>query len=68
MQGIGLMKVFAFSQLLCVAGQMGVTRGSKRLASGRPAVGTKRASKRPRNLANAISHNQPNAKSHGSGH
>ena len=29
------------------------TRGSKRLASGRPALGTKRASKRPRNLANA---------------
>jgi len=46
----------------------GVTRGSKRLASGRPAMGTKCASKRPRNLANANSHNQPNAKSHGSGH
>jgi hypothetical protein len=46
----------------------GVTRESKRLASGRPAMGTKRASKRPRNLANAISHNQPNAISHGSGH
>ena len=46
----------------------GVTRGSKRLASGKPALGTKRASKRPRNLANAISNNQPNAKSHGSGH
>ena len=44
----------------------GVTRRSKRLASGRSAMGTKRASKRPRNLANAISHNQP--KSHGSGH
>ena len=46
----------------------GVTRSSKRLASGRPALGTKCASKRPRNLANAISHNQPNVKSHGSGH
>ena len=46
----------------------GVTRGSKGLASGRPALGTKRASKRPRNLANAISRIQPNAKSHGSGH
>jgi hypothetical protein len=46
----------------------GVTRGPKRSASGRPALGTKRASKRPRNSANAIRHNQPNAKSHGSGH
>jgi hypothetical protein len=46
----------------------GVTRGSKRLASGRAALRTKRASKRPRNLANAISHNQPNAISYGSGH
>jgi hypothetical protein len=32
-----------------------VTRGSKCLASGRAALRTKRASKRPRNLANAIS-------------
>ena len=47
---------------------VGVTRGSKCLACGRPAQGTKRASKRPRNLANDISHNQPNAKSHGSVH
>jgi hypothetical protein len=46
----------------------GGTRGSKRLASGRPALGTTRASTRPRNLANAISNNQPNAKSRGSGH
>ena len=46
----------------------GGTRGSKRLTSGRPVLGTKRASKRPRNLANTISHNQPNTKSHGSGH
>ena len=45
----------------------GVTQGSKRLASVRPALGTKRTSKRPRNLVNAISRNQPNAKSHGSG-
>jgi len=45
-----------------------VTRGSKRLVSGRPALGSKHASKRPRNLANAFSHNQPKAKSHGSGH
>jgi len=29
-------------------------------------LGTKRASKRPRNLVNAISRNRPNAKSHGS--
>jgi hypothetical protein len=46
----------------------GVTRGSKRLSCRRPPMETKRASKRPRNLANAISHNQPNVKSHGSGH
>jgi hypothetical protein len=46
----------------------GVTRRSKRLACRRPAVGKKRASKRPRNLANAINHDLPNAKSHGSGH
>ena len=46
----------------------GVTRGSKRLACGRPALRTKRASKRPRNLANEISHIQSNAKSLGSGH
>ena len=48
----------------------GLKRESKCLASGRPVLGTKRASKRPRNLenANAISRNQPNAKSHGSGH
>jgi hypothetical protein len=46
----------------------GVTWGSKRAASGRPALGTKRANKLPRNLANVISHNKPNVKSHGSGH
>jgi len=46
----------------------GVTRESKRLACGRPALRTKGISKRPRNLANAISRNQPNAKLHGSGH
>jgi len=46
----------------------GVTRGSKCLAYRRPALGTKRTSKRSRNLTNAINHNQPNAKSHGSGH
>ena len=45
----------------------GVTRRSKRLACGRPALGRKRTNKRPRNLANAISHNQPNVNSHGSG-
>jgi hypothetical protein len=67
MQSIGLMQVFAFSHLLCRRTD-GETRGSKCLASGRPALGTKRASKRPRNLENAISYNQPNAKSHGSGH
>jgi hypothetical protein len=43
----------------------GVTRGFKCLASGRTVLRTKRASKRPRNLANSISHN---AKTHGSGH
>ena len=52
---------------LCRRGD-GVTRGSKRLASGRPVLGTKRESKRPRNWANAVSHNKPNARSHGSGH
>jgi len=36
----------------------GVTGGSKPLACGRPALAMKRASKRPRNLANAINHNQ----------
>jgi hypothetical protein len=46
----------------------GVTRGSRCLACRRPALGTKRASMRPRNLPNANRHNQPNAKSHGSGH
>jgi hypothetical protein len=46
----------------------GVTRGSKRAASGRQALGIKRTKKRPRNLAHAISHNQHNATSHGSGH
>jgi hypothetical protein len=46
----------------------GVTRESRCLACRRPAMETKRASKRPRNLANAISHNQSNAKSHGFGH
>jgi len=45
-----------------------LTRGSKRLASGRPAVGTKRVSKRQWNLEKAINRNQPNAKSLGSGH
>jgi len=45
-----------------------VTRGSKCLASERPGLGMKRSSKLPRNLANMISHNQPNVKSHGSGH
>jgi hypothetical protein len=43
----------------------GGTRGSKRLASRRPAMGTKRASKLPRNVANMINHN---TKSRGSGH
>jgi len=43
MQGIGLMQAFAFSQLLCLRTD-GVTRRSKRLACGRPALGTKRVS------------------------
>jgi len=47
----------------------GVTRGTKRLPTGRPAKGDKRAPpKRRRNLQLNVSANQPNAKSHGSGH
>jgi hypothetical protein len=68
MHGIGLMQVFAFSQLVSVVDTDGVTRRSKRLAGGKQELGTKRASKRQRSLANAISHKQPNAKSHDSGH
>jgi hypothetical protein len=62
MQGIGLMQVFAFSQLVCGRTD-GVSRVSKRLAIGWRALGTKpackrpiRASKRPRSLTNPISH------------
>lgn len=43
----------------------GVTRGSKRLPLGRPAVGEKVIKKTCRNLAENIRINQPNAKSHG---
>ena len=48
----------------------GVTRGSKRRSGGRPpmADSKQRKAKRPRNLGYNVSHNQPNAKSHGEGH
>ena len=48
----------------------GVSRGSKRRASGRPASTdpARRKTKRPRNLNYNVLHNQPNAKSHGEGH
>jgi len=48
----------------------GITRGSKRLPAGRPPKSEKRTrpSKRPRNLQMNVDANQPNAKSHGSGH
>lgn len=47
----------------------GVTRGSKRKASGRPPTSEHgRKHKRPRNLNYNIKLNQPNAKSHGEGH
>lgn len=45
-----------------------VTRGSKRLPSGRPAKNEIILNKRRRNLEENIKLNQPNAKSHGSGH
>jgi len=48
----------------------GISRGSKRLASGRPPSTDplRRAVKRRRNLNYNVRHNQPNAKSHGDGH
>ena len=47
----------------------GVTRGSRRLPSGRPATTDKRGlPKRQRNLQLSVAANHPNAKSHGSGH
>jgi hypothetical protein len=46
----------------------GITRGSKRIHSGRPAKGEEAAKKRPRNLARNIAACVPNAKSHGIGH
>lgn len=45
-----------------------VTRVSKRLPSGRPPKNEMKIKKRRRNLGENIKHNQPNAKSHGSGH
>jgi len=45
-----------------------ITRGSKRLPSGRPAKNEIILNKRRRNLGENIKKNQPNAKSHGSGH
>jgi len=45
-----------------------ITRGSKRLPSGRPAKNEIILKKRQRNLGENIKKNQPNAKSHGSGH
>jgi hypothetical protein len=45
------------------------TRGSKRIAEGRPAANTPASRpKRPRILAQNINNNVPHAKSHGSGH
>ena len=47
----------------------GVSRGCKRLPSGRPPQGWKKQRpKRPHNLALSIKCNRPNAKSHGEGH
>ena len=48
----------------------GITRGSKRLASGRPPSSDplRRKPKRPRSLNYNIVQNQANAKSHGDGH
>jgi len=48
--------------------RLGVTRGSKRVAAGRPASGSKPPLKRPRLLAANIEQNVPHAKSHGVGH
>lgn len=45
-----------------------VTRGSKRIPSGRPAKNEPSAKKRKRRLGKNIKYNQPNAKSHGNGH
>lgn len=46
-----------------------VTRGSKRIPSGRPPLGEKRTNqKRKRNLSLNVERNVANAKSHGSGH
>ena len=46
----------------------GVTRGCKRVPSGRPPAEVKRLHKRPRALAANIARNVPHAKSHGVGH
>jgi len=47
----------------------GVTRGSKRVAAGRPAQGVGNApKKRKRNLMANVASNQANAKSHGVNH
>lgn len=49
--------------------RQGITRGSKRLAVGRPASGEKvKKVKRKRNLQINVQQNQQNAKSHGNGH
>ncbi|CAL1284833.1 unnamed protein product [Larinioides sclopetarius] len=42
----------------------GVTKGSKRLACGRPANGLQASKKRKHNLSQNIKMNQPNAKKH----
>ena len=48
----------------------GITRGSKRLPSGRPPLSDRlrHKAKRPRNLNYNVAKNQPNAKSHGDCH
>lgn len=45
-----------------------ITRGSKRLPSGRPAKCESSTKKRKRNLGSNVNANLPNAKSHGRGH
>lgn len=46
----------------------GVTRGSKRVAAGRPAQAAGAPKKRKRNLMANVEANQANAKSHGMNH
>lgn len=48
--------------------KVGITRGCKRLPIGRPPEHEPKSKKRKRKLAANVAKNQPNAKSHGSGH